>query len=138
MENDKGHLVNIEKIEYHYHNHIDTAEIISLLNILKLQNKKIMDFQQLLNEQFGLLNETTNGIAGDVTRVVNSNANIAGDLQKLLDQIKSGLTPEQATAAVSTLTNAVATLKTGGEGLKAAADALEQTAAVVPEVPAEG
>lgn len=42
MANDQQHLVNIEKVEYHYHNHIDTSEILSLLNILKLQNSKIM------------------------------------------------------------------------------------------------
>lgn len=43
MEKDKGHLVNIEKIEYHYHNHVDTSEILSLLNIIKLQNRKILE-----------------------------------------------------------------------------------------------
>lgn len=42
-------LIHIEN--YHVHNHIDTAEILSLLNILKLQNTKIMaDLTQLETE----------------------------------------------------------------------------------------
>lgn len=45
MEKDKGHLVNIEKVEINniYTNHIDTAEILSMLNVLKLQNRKILE-----------------------------------------------------------------------------------------------
>lgn len=30
------------KIEYHYHNHVDTAEIISQLHIVRMQNHKIL------------------------------------------------------------------------------------------------
>lgn len=30
------------KIEYHYHNHVDTAEILSLMQIIKMQNHKIL------------------------------------------------------------------------------------------------
>lgn len=42
-------LIHIEKIEVHYHNHIDTAEINSNLNIIKLQvNKIIMKNEELL------------------------------------------------------------------------------------------
>jgi conjugal transfer/entry exclusion protein len=37
MERDKGHLVNIEKVEYNYHNHIDLQEMFSILNIIKLK-----------------------------------------------------------------------------------------------------
>lgn len=36
------------KIEYHYHNHVDVADILSQLHIVKLQNHKIL---RLLSDQ---------------------------------------------------------------------------------------
>lgn len=78
MANDKGHLVNIEKVEInnHYHNHVDTAEILSQLNILKLQNSKIMAKAQ---EQFDALMDRLNTVTND----------IAADYQKLLNEIQN-------------------------------------------------
>lgn len=45
MEKDKQHLVNIEKVEINniYTNHVDTSDILSQLQILKMQNKKILE-----------------------------------------------------------------------------------------------
>lgn len=38
MEIDKGHLVNIEKVEYNtYNSHVDTGQILSEMNIIKLK-----------------------------------------------------------------------------------------------------
>lgn len=31
------------KIEYHYHNHVDVADILSQLHIVKMQNRKILE-----------------------------------------------------------------------------------------------
>lgn len=42
MDKHSSPLVVIEKVEYITHNHVDVSEILSLLNILKLQNHKIM------------------------------------------------------------------------------------------------
>lgn len=44
MEKDKGHIVNIEKVEINniYTNHVDTSEILSQLHIVKMQNNKIL------------------------------------------------------------------------------------------------
>lgn len=47
---DKQHLQNIDKVEIHNHNHVDTAEILSLLNVLKMQNKKILERLECNNE----------------------------------------------------------------------------------------
>lgn len=130
----------MKHVHVHVHHHNNDDEIKKLLetvSIINLKLDKIMDFQEQLNQLFGELNATTNGIAGDVTKVVNSNNNIAADLQRLKDQIANGLTKAQAEAAVTTLTGAVSALKTGAEGLAAAATALEATAAVVPEAEEE-
>jgi hypothetical protein len=76
MERDKGHLVNIEKVEYNTYNtnHVDTSEILSLLNILKLQNQKIMAKAQ---EQFDTLMQRLDTVTND----------IAQDYQTLLNKI---------------------------------------------------
>jgi hypothetical protein len=66
-------LVHIDKIEYHYHNHIDTADIISLLNILKLQNHK------MANE------------LDDLTAKVEANGTVIGSAIVLLKGLKSQL-----------------------------------------------
>lgn len=76
MANDKGHLVNIEKVEYNTYSNVDTAEILSQLNILKLQNSKIMAKAQ---EQFDALMDRLNTVTND----------IAADYQKLLDEIQN-------------------------------------------------
>lgn len=41
-QRDKQHLQNIDKVEIHNHNHVDTEEIISQLHIIKMQNNKII------------------------------------------------------------------------------------------------
>lgn len=43
-QHDKQHLQNIDKVEIHNHNHVDTAELLSQLHILKMQNNKILTF----------------------------------------------------------------------------------------------
>lgn len=45
MEHDKQHSIPpnvVVNIENHYHNHIDTADILSQLHILKMQHKQIL------------------------------------------------------------------------------------------------
>jgi len=88
MEKDKGHIVNIEKVEYNNitHNHIDTQEILSLLNIIKLQNQKIMAKAQ---EQFDALMARLNTVTND----------IAADYQKLLDEIQNNTVSAASIAA---------------------------------------
>lgn len=45
------------KIEYHYHNHIDVADILSQLHILKMQNNKILHLIQSSDEDEELKTE---------------------------------------------------------------------------------
>ena len=71
------------KIEYHYHNHVDTAEILSLLNILKTQNHHIMAKAQ---EQFDAL----------MTRLDTVTNDIAADYQKLLDEIQNNTVSQES------------------------------------------
>lgn len=41
-QHDKQHLQNIDKVEIHEHNHVDLAEVLSQLHIVKMQNNKIL------------------------------------------------------------------------------------------------
>lgn len=130
MANDKGHLVNIEKVEYNYHNHIDTSEILSQLNILKLQNQKIMASNQELE---ALVNELKAGQAELQTSVdaeqaaiealLATNAEVVTGLnQQIADlqaELAAGASGAQIQAHIDSLTelkDSIATTKADIEG----------------------
>lgn len=57
-------LIHIEN--YHVHNHVDTAEILSLLNIIKLQNHKIIMTNEELLAKLEAANTKTDKIITEI------------------------------------------------------------------------
>lgn len=77
-QHDKQHSIppNVDiNIENHYHNHIDTADILSQLHILKMQNKQILqillsneDDQDRVKALAGKLKESTDKLKAAVAQ----------------------------------------------------------------------
>lgn len=89
-----GALIHIEN--YNVHNHVDTSEILSILNLIKLQNHKIMAQQEKFDVLIGRLNVVTN--------------DIAADLKLLKDQIAAGTISDESLANLDTNITALETL----------------------------
>jgi chromosome segregation ATPase len=118
------------KIEYHYHNHVDTAEILSLLNIIKLQNHKLMALIDDLKTQVADLKHQTTDLQASVDAeqaqiqaLLDSNAQVVTDLNTqiatLQAQVAAGATPEQLQVVIDGLTSvkdSISTTKADIEG----------------------
>ena len=102
MANDQQHLVNIEKVEYHYHNHIDTAEILSDLNTIKLKlkimgqntDKALQDLADIQTQLTKVGTETAT-LLQKITDLENAAAN-ADTPQSVLDAIAAVKAQAQA------------------------------------------
>lgn len=82
------------KIEYNYHNHVDLAEILSLLNIIKLQNHKILMTQQELAQQLDALTTQTTKIKAEVQALLDAIANagnVSPEVQTAVDNLKAAI-----------------------------------------------
>lgn len=98
MEKDKGHLINIEKVEINNitHNHIDLAEILSLLNIIKSQNHKIImtqaELAQALNDASTQADKAKAEILqkiADLEAAVNNAGNVTPEVEAAFTALKS-------------------------------------------------
>lgn len=81
--------VHIEKVEIHYHNHVDLSEITSLLNILKLQNNKIIMTNQELAGKLEAANTKVDKIITEIQalkNLVNTTPNVP---QNIVDAVAS-------------------------------------------------
>lgn len=93
MQNDKQHLVNIEKVEYHFHNHIDLEEVMSQLNTIKLKlkimgantDKALQDLASIKSQLTKVSTETTT-LLEKITALEDAAAN-ADTPQSVLDAI---------------------------------------------------
>lgn len=110
MEKDKGHLVNIEKVEINniYTNHIDTAEILSLLNIIKLQNHKVMANIQQLNEK---VDELQSALDSEQEAIQAALATLQAAVDSLTQQLADGGTEADRQAVLDKLNSAITDLK---------------------------
>ena len=108
MEKDAQHLVNIEKVEYHYHNHVDTTQILSELNLIKLKLK--------------IMGDNTNKALEDLGVIKTQLVKIGTETSTLLDKIKA-------------LEDAAANADTPQSVLDAIADVKAQAQIVDDEVP---
>lgn len=110
MENDRGHLVNIEKIEYHntYHNHIDIEQLLSQINIIKLQNQKIMANIQELNAK---VDELQSALDSEQEAIQSALATLQAAVDSLTQQLADGGTEAERQAVLDKLNTAIEDLK---------------------------
>lgn len=112
--------VHIEKVEIHYHNNIDMTEVISILNIIKLQNRTmgqktdqaIADLATIKDSLTKIGTETST-LLQKVTDLENAAAN-ADTPQSVLDAIAEVKTA--ATAVDDLVPDATQPPAEGGEG----------------------
>lgn len=112
------------------HNHVDTAQILNELNIIKLQNQTIMARIDELNQQVTDLQSQVTALQTSVdaeqeaiNQLLQQNAAVVTDLNNqiatLQAQIAEGATPDQLNALASNLTaisESIATTKADIEG----------------------
>lgn len=112
------------------HNHVDTAQILNELNIIKLQNQTIMARIDELNQQVTDLQSQVTALQASVdaeqeaiNQLLQQNAAVVTDLNNqiatLQAQIAEGATPDQLNTLASNLTaisESIATTKADIEG----------------------
>lgn len=111
-------LIYIEKIEVHNHNHIDTAEILSLLNIIKLQNTKmaneIEDLTSEVSETKGIMQSAKTLIEGFASALAAAGTDKV-KLAQLKSDLDAGSTELASAIAANPLPGEVVTPPTEGE-----------------------
>jgi hypothetical protein len=98
----------IEKVEIHYHNHIDTAEILSTLNIIKLQNTKIMADFAALKTEFDSLKAA---IAEERAQATAKLTELQASIDNLTANIQQGGTAEERDQLLADITAQIAEVK---------------------------
>lgn len=116
MEHNQTPPYAVFNIENHYHSHVDTTEILSILNIIKLQNHKIMATAQEQFEEVKAALQTANDKLDTVGTNVSGVAQDVAFLKAKIDALQDGATAEQ-----------MAELKTLADSANAKATALATT-----------
>lgn len=82
------------KIEYHNHNHIDTAAILNELNIIKLQNQKIImttqEAVEKLNQQAAQVSKIRTEVQ-TLIDAVNNQGNVAPEVETAINNVGAAL-----------------------------------------------
>lgn len=101
MEIDKGHLVNIEKVEYNtYNQHVDTGQILSEINIIKFKINNMAKTQA----------ETAQELRDIKAQNEKARVEVLAKIQALEDAlVTAGNTSEEVDAAVQDLKTSVQT-----------------------------
>lgn len=100
--------VVIEKIEYHYHNHVDTSEILSLLNILKTQNHNIMATIQELSAK---VDELQTALDTEQQQIADAIAALQATVTDLQGQLTAGGTEAERQAVLDKLNSVITDLQ---------------------------
>lgn len=108
-----GALIHIEN--YNVHNHIDAAEILSTLNILKLQNKNIMAAIDDLKAKVAELQTSVDAEQAQIQTLLDQSNNTITELQAqvatLQGELANGATAAQIAEVVTGIQSTIDDIK---------------------------
>lgn len=108
-------IIYIEHYTVNYHNHIDTAEIISLLNILKLQNTKIMSAIDDLKAKVAELQTSVDAEQAQIQTLLDQSNGTIAELQAqvtvLQGELANGATAAQIAEVATSIQSTIDDIK---------------------------